>query len=481
MKLQFWTGIVTSNPPEPLLKTDTIKDWFPDKFNYPPEISYYAKKYDYNKTINEQDIDFIINLVTDNEDKYDLDNSNYFILLLELEKEYTLYMKNKESSLSELVNFLIDVFFFKNEDLNDNENGNNIFTEYSTIRNLIQGNNEEDKKWLNYLKSGNYFDNFKPDLTRTTGLDIGINLDSKVQDNFDFDYYGIYNKDLNYDKRKINSMNNLTILNFKKKEYDYIKNNYVSIITPLFNYESLIDERKFSDGFQYDHNLRVIYYYDIISSRPLRFIYSKNINYKDKIPCQQYILDIDDLSADINEYFDKQNNNKNAMITQKLNKPFTISADFDILKQYEYNLNDEKVDNYICLDPITDIVIDSNINLIYGIYTRNFGFINKNIVNNEIYPVFVYQRKFDVEVNSYEEQFPGVTEYYRNMTVFIIIGIIVIIIFVSLAVFIFCYLHKKLNRKVPQEEMKESLTNISEKNSNRQTGNQNINAVSSAQ
>ena len=485
LKLQYWTGIVTSNPPSPFIKTDTIQDWFPVKFEYPVEISYYIKKYGYNETITEEDIDFIIKLVSENEDKYDLENSNTLIQQIELEKHYSLYIYNKEqSSLINLFNFLVDALVFREElNYNEKEISQLLLTEYSSIKNLIQGNNEEDEKWLKYLKSGNYFDNFKPNIDKTTELDIGINLDTKEQENFDFDYYGIFTKKSNYDKRKINEMNNLTTLNIKKNEYDFLKKDNINLLFPLYDYESLLGDRKFSDGFQYDHSLQVIYFYDIISSRPLRFKYIKEQDYKDKITCRRYDLDTDNLSADMNEYYDK--GNKNAFISQKLNKPYIISADFNILKKYEYNnykLNDdEKVDNYICLDPITDMVIDSNINLIYAIYTRKYGFINKNIVNEEIYPIFTYQRKYDVEVNSYEKQFPGITEYNRNMTVFIIIGVIVIIIFIVVAVLAFFYLHKKLHNKDNNEERKESLAPLTESEfkSSRETGKKadNINSV----
>ena len=151
-----------------------------------------------------------------------------------------------------------------------------------------------------------------------------------------------------------------------------------------------------------------------------------------------------------------------------------LSADFDNLKKYKYNkqLNEEKIENYICVDPISDMVIDSNINLIYGIYTRKFGFLNKEIENEEIYPIFTYQRKYEVEVNSYEAEFPGVTEYYRNMTVFIIIGVIVIVIFVVIAALSFYYWYKK-SKKSKKESMKQSLVPLSDSefDSNRESQN----------
>ena len=473
-KLQFWTGIVTSNAPEPLSKAETIKEWFTDEVPYPIEISYYQNKYDNVDNFTEDDIDYIINLVSENDNIYDLDNSNLINTKLKLEKEYSLYMNNKveSSSLIKLIDFLIDVFVF-NDELNDNDDNSNnkqsLFVEYSTLKNLLQGNDEEDKYWIKYLSSGNYFDNFKPNYKVTTGLDIGLNLDTKTQENFDFDYLGISTNTANYNKRSFNLMNNLLTLNIKKSEYDYIKNSYIDIFSPIFNFEKLIGKRKYSDGFQYASGLNVIYYYDSISSRPLRFIYTEDVTYKDKIECKKYNLDTKDLYADINELFD--NELKYAMITQKVNKPFMLSADFEKLKKNGKNnkLKDDKKENYICLDKISDMVIDSKINLIYGIYSRNYGFVNSIIENDKFYPIFTYQREYEVEVNSYEEQFPGVTEYYENMTIFIIIGIIVIVICIAIGILACIFLNKKLKTK--KESLKQSLVPLtdSEYTSNRET------------
>lgn len=456
-KLQFWTGIVSSNAPEPLKRNETIQSWFPDILDYPIEISFYQHRYQNDENYTEEDIDQIIKLISDdNIDKLDLENSNSFVTKLELEKIYTIKMNSQQkSSLYNLINFLVDVFVFKRENY-IKENEQNLITEYSSLKNLLQGNNEEDKKWVNYLKSGDYFNNFKPNIDQTTGFVIGIDLDTKEQNYYDFDNYGISTRTEKYGKRRIVRMNNLLTLNIKKHDYDYLKDDYIKLNSPIINFESLLGERQYSDGFQYDHDMKTIYYYDIISARPLRFKYQGNDNnYKDKIKCKRYDLEVSHLSADINEKFDE--NNKYSMLTQKVNKPFMISADFDIINNLKYknDLRENKVNNYICVDPITDMVIDSEINIFYGIYSRNFGFINNIIENEQIYPIFSYQRKYDVEVESYEKSFPGVSEYYKNMTVFIIIGVIVIVICIVIAVLSFYFLNKKAKQK--KVELKNSL------------------------
>ena len=117
------------------------------------------------------------------------------------------------------------------------------------------------------------------------------------------------------------------------------------------------------------------------------------------------------------------------------------------------------------------MVIDSKINLIYGIYSRNYGFVNSIIENDKFYPIFTYQRAYEVEVNSYEQQFPGVTEYYENMTIFIIIGIIVIVICIAIGILSCIFLNKKL-KNAKKEPLRQSLVPITESEylSNRDTG-----------
>ena len=461
LKLQFWKGLITRNAPDPLPKTNTIKNWFDDEIPYPVEISYYQQKYGNTDEFSEEDIDFIISLLyeNDNDNAFDLQNSNSFAKKLELEKKYSLYMNNnEETSLIKLVNFLFDVFVYKEniDNIVGFDNKEKLFIEYNSVKNLIQGNNNDDKIWIDYLSSGNYFNNFKPNLEKTTGLDVGINLDTKEQENFDFDSYRINTTTEGFEKRRINQMNDLLTLNIKKEEYDYLQNKYINILSPTYNFEKLLGSRIYSDGFQYNNDLKVLYYYDTISSRPLRFKNPSDKKYK-KIKCRRFELDAD-FFPELNEYSDKDN--KNALITQKLNKPYIISADFDNLKKFNYNVKD-KVDNYICVDPITDMVVDSNINLIYSINTRKFGYLNKNFKNEEIYPVFTYQRKYEIEVESYEDQFPGVTEIDRNMTVFIIFGVLVIVICIVIAVLAFYLLNKKLKQS-NKESLKQSLVPLSD-------------------
>lgn len=448
-KMQFLNGTITLNAPEPLIKTNTIRDWVPDDIPYPIEISYYKEKYKITDNYTDEDIEYIINLVIEDGEIYDIDNYYALNTKLKLEKEYSLYMKNKgeKSSLISLVDFLINVYIF-NDEFNNNKDKQSLFINYSSLKNLLQGNDEEDKFWINFLSSGNYFDNYKIDYSYTTGLDLGLNLDTKEQDKYDFDYLGINTKIGDYGLRMIKKMNDLLTLNVKKKEYDLTQKKSFDVFSPLFNYEKLYDLRKYSDGFQYDPDLNIIYYYDTISSRPLRFNRTdNNMKYKDKITCLKYILDVDNITAGINENYDLQKNY--AMITQKTNKPYMISVNSEFLKTSENQnvFKEELKDNFICVDPISDMVVQSKINVFYGIYTRNYGFMNEIIESDKFYPIFTYQRTFEVDVDSYERVFPGISEYYTNMAIFIFIGIFVTVLATACAVIAFYFLKKREKNK----------------------------------
>ena len=261
-------------------------------------------------------------------------------------------------------------------------------------------------------------------------------------------------------------MNNLLTLNIKKSDYDITKDSYTSSNFSLYNYERLIDDRKLADGFQYDNSLEYIYYYDLISSRPLRFKKKDDFKYKGKVECKKYHIDTEDFSVNINENFDKLN--KNAMLIQKVNKPFMLSFDnAEILKKFGLELEQENKieENYICVDPITDMVIDSKMNFMYTLNSRKYGYLNKLIGKDVLYPLFYYQRNYEVNVDSYASQFPGVTEYYENSTVIIIIGSCLIVIFVAIAVVSFICLNKKLKLE-KSLDMKEPLPIGTEFNAN---------------
>ena len=343
-KMQFWKSYVTKNVPEGLEKCDSISEMFPDEFPYPIELSYYN-----SVEIQEQDVDYLISLSPLGDDLLEEDSYEAFNKRVDLEKNFTLYMennKNNNESIFNLIGNFTEGYLYKN-----------ISTNYENIDNLLQGNSNEDLRYIRYLSKGKYYDNFKPGYNKTTGLNFGINLETGEEKYVEYDRYTIYTKDNNL--RKIISINDYSLLNIKKNEYNYLSNTYSTINSPILNF-SLNDEL-LVDGFQYSHEQDTFYYYDRISSRQLKFSFSKEVDYHEQV-CRKYTLDESNL------------NSGKAYISEKLNKPFFITAGKSGLSdELKENISDE---NYICLEPFSNLVLDSKINLVYSLYTGKWIFIS---------------------------------------------------------------------------------------------------------
>ena len=459
LRIQYAKARITRDPPEPLEKANGLKDWFPElEDTY--EIINIKEKYGNKEPFEEKDVLLFVDAIIRKGDPFDLDNSALFCNKINFEKEYYKGLgsiQEDNSSLVKLIKFLFGIYVF---DIDNNKN-NSLIVNYNSIDNFLQGISEENQYWINYLKNGNYFDNFKPHLDHVTKFDFGFDFDAGKQTELDLDYIAISTKTSDYSKRRITRMNNLKTLNIKKYDYDITKDSNIKLSFPLYNFEKLLGDRIFSDGFQYDNSLEVIYYYDLISSRPLLFKNKEIVKYKDKIECKKYVLDLDNPSAGINEYFDL--NDKNAMLIQKVNKPFMIKVDYiENLKKFGLELEEtNNNDNYICIDPISDMVIDSKMNFLFSLNTRKYNLLNKNIEKDITYPLFLYKRNYEIDVDSYSSQFPGVTEYYENVTTFIVIGVIFIIIFVAVAIVAFVYLKKRLKYE-EENEIGENMGNLEE-------------------
>ena len=422
-KLQFWKSGITSNLP--YNKTNTLADLFPDKIPYPVEIYYYAKEFDYTSDILEEDVDYLIKLYIENGDILNEENLEAFKTKIDLEKKYSLKKGEKDNTLFNIIHLLNKGFLFDKE----------IKGDYKNIYNILQGNYLDDKKYIEFLSQGNIYEGYKPNLNHTTGFNFGFNLSNGELLNNEFDKYEISAEENNL--RKILNINNYEILNLKKLEYDYTTKDYSYITTELLNYESLSNDKQFSDGFQYESSEEVIYLYDKISSIPFKFNYKDEEKYGD-INCEKYELDKDDIYNNINGL--NVSNSKKVFLSQKLNKPFIVTVGKDGL-----NINENiQEDNYICVDPFTNMVVQSKINLVYSLYSKDYGYINPNIENNKIYPVFIYRKVFEMDADSYIDYFPDVTFYHDFRTVFIISGIALIVIFAIITLIAFIKIHKNL-------------------------------------
>jgi hypothetical protein len=231
--------------------------------------------------------------------------------------------------------------------------------------------------------------------------------------------------------RRLVSINECPILNIKKKEYNCLSNSYTNIVSPILNLQSLTEDKSFTDGFQYDHDKDSIFYYDRISSRPFKFTYKEEVDIEDQT-CRKYELDKGDLSS-MNEKGDLDSGK--AFISQKLNKPFIITAGKDGLSdELNEKISDE---NYICIEPFSNMVIDSKINLVYSLYTKQFGYLFSKIPNEKVYPLFLYSKQYTVQMDSFNNAFPDIQSYKEFRSTFIIVGVIFILIFFIVSVFCF--------------------------------------------
>ena len=404
-KMQFWKSYVTKNVPEGLEKCDSISEMFPDEFPYPVELSYYT-----SVEIQEKDVDYLISLSPKGDDLLEEDSYEAFNRRIDLEKNFTLYMEKKKinnESIFNLIGNFTEGYLYKNTSTN-----------YEKLDNLLQGNIDEDLRFIRYLSKGKFYDNFKPGYNKTTGVNFGINLETGEEIYVEFDRYAINTKDNML--RRIISINDCPLLNIKKKEYNYLSNTYSAINSPILNF-SLNDEL-LVDGFQYSHEQDSIYYYDKISSRQLKFSFFEEVDYYEQV-CRKYTLDESNL------------NSEKAFISEKLNKPFFITAGkYGLNDELKKNISDE---NYICLEPFSNLVLDSKINLVYSLYTGKFGYLYPKIENEKVYPIFFYSKSYEVDKESFENAFPEINSYRKFRFVFIIVGIILIVLFCAIATYCF--------------------------------------------
>ena len=460
-KMQFWKSFLTKNLPPPFTKSNTISTIFPYKFPYPIEISYFAEKFGETEEILEKDIDYLIQLCPQGKNILNDKSSKALNSKINLEKNYTLILKGRKEkeSLHKLIDLLNNGYLFNNE----------VTSNYTNLYDILLGNSYEDEKYIKFLSSGQFFENFKPKLNKTTGFNFGKIISKEDETDIQYDRYGIYGKNSDKTMRKIISINDIPILNIKKKEYNYLRDDYSLINSPAFNFQTLIGYKSFIDGFEYETDEDTIYFYDKISSRPFKFNYEDDSDFKD-IPCKRYDLDKEDISNHINEENDL--NDTKAFLTQKLNKPFIISVgEKELNSKIDGGVSEE---NYICVDKFTNMVIDSKINFVYSIYTKKYGYINPKIENEKIYPIFTYQRSYEVDIDSYKDYFPKISFFYTFKLIFLIVGIALIIICAIISLWAFIKIHKTIVKEEIQknEPEKENLINDSrDPTLSRTTGN----------
>lgn len=435
LNLQFRTSALTKDLPFGKA-CYSLSEVLPENFSEPFEINYYLNKKKITEDIPEDSAELLKSITpsTDN-NIFSEDNYKAFNSLFDFEKKFAKSLNKNEDNIFHVFELLNHALVF-----------DSFTKEYKSIENYLQGNDKEDKSSVDYLSKGEYYNNYHPGLNKTTGFNFGINLDTGKNTSVNYDYYTIDTKTL----RKIIDINDYQIMNMKKLEYNYITKENIYVAEPAENYDNLNGDKVYIDGFQYNHEDDTIYYLDKISSGVYKFTFSEEVDYKDDIACRKYNLDTSSLES---------NNN---LISQKLNKPLTILANKEGIA---IDIKDEiKTDNYICVEPYSNMVLDSKINFIYSLNTKNYGYIFSLLPKEaKNYPMFIYNKEYSVEINSFTDTFPSIKSYYSFKKTILIVGIVIGVLFCLFACFcIFMYIKNKRGKiNLPSEGPDTKLLNSS--------------------
>ena len=103
-------------------------------------------------------------------------------------------------------------------------------------------------------------------------------------------------------------------------------------------------------------------------------------------------------------------------------------------KPFYYNIPKSNKENFICVEQFSNMVLNSNINLVYGIDTQGFGMFHTGMIEG-ILPVLVYNREYVMEKSSFEDEFSSIKNYKSYRVVIIALGIIFASIALNFAVF----------------------------------------------
>ncbi|MCQ2818992.1 MAG: transmembrane domain-containing protein [archaeon] len=445
-KIQYSMSKITLNPPEGMNASYTLTDWDPVAFPTPMEFYYYQKE---NNFTDEECTEKIKNALTSlygslnniMDEKYSESLTNKYkleIIFSLLENNITKSSFAEEFGLKEsnrffdLMGIMFSKFLFTNE----------FITPYKPIS-VVNGNSDEDKIYLDILRSGPFYGNFKPGLEKTTGFDMNIISsmeDSNETDTEKLNEFTIFTSrsDPSQIMRRIIEMNGQPIYSIKKSEYSPLLNQYVSVSAPLFQSARLDNEDQWiSDGYQFPlEDQDTLYYFDELSARKFAFKEGSSRSY-DGLKCYEYTLDKDDLVQGL-----KENNEESkdyAYSTQKFNKPFLAST---TNKEFSYNINYEDTEDFMCVDKYSEMVLESSLTLVYAADTKGFNLLSNKIEDNKKMPILIYKREYSVDEDSYNEVFGGVKTFYGWRIAIIVIGVLLIAVLIGLGIYFFLK-HKK--------------------------------------
>ncbi len=361
-RIQWLSGNITLNPPEGLVKTNTIAEWDSSIFPIPYELKYSIISSGCKiKDCNDLNMSPLLSLLNSINSCSPINNIQSYGNKLNLQKLHSMYIHgvyksdlqynmkvhNPRTYFNAINSFVQSTMFIQYNQTSLNE----INTLYTDPLKFLNGNASEDKLYLELLNYGSFYENFKPNVTMTTG----ISLDKL------FDDYTVKTGFAGNEKnvRIFTKLNGMKYLNKKSNVYSPISKDYTLKNTLLSQseYGSVgISDIRISDGFQYPSGGDSIKYYDRLSSSVLDFRYYGQGKFGNKL-CDKYVLKLDKI-----QYVD-----------EKFNKPYVITKyGFfnDIPEGYSGSVNitnlmeDSDGFNFVCMDQYSGMVIQANVSLV---------------------------------------------------------------------------------------------------------------------
>lgn len=351
---QWMSANVTSNVPETIkyANRNSLFDW-DNTLGSQPEYNYYANIT--GDTTHSGNLDFIRKL-RDIPDS----NSDFVLEHIQLEKLFTLIQKGVTesfiySSFTEPERF-IKLMSFMIQEMNFKEK----LTDYD-ITSVLYGYSEQN---LQLLRKGKHIDNFQPIIQNTTGFYQTDRLyDNRIISSLTLKTG--FSKNEKDSLREISKINGINYYNMMKNVYSSTNDTFYSKQVPLFN-SKLIEN--LNEAFQFSSTKNSVRIFDALSSRYIEFIY-KNTSTVSNIDCYLYTMNTN-LTADFNESrIIPAVNSLHGTVYEKFNKPYVIEATSNLAKNGNIAINGNTStvnfdEDYICIDPYSNIVIGSKYTLI---------------------------------------------------------------------------------------------------------------------
>ena len=117
----------------------------------------------------------------------------------------------------------------------------------------------------------------------------------------------------------------------------------------------------------------------------------------------------------------------------------TTDADLNYIKKI-------KSKNFICVNTDSNLVIKSEFNLIYSIYSKKYQTLNSELENNVFYPLILYKRTYEVEKQSYKKIFDFIQHYRKKKKLALILGLTGLFVFLIAGILLIIF-HIKFNKE----------------------------------